>query len=151
MHKIYTSPDRLTVFHFKNILESYHIDCVIKNEFLAGAAGELPPNECWPELWVKHANEYSKALEILEKNRVGNTATPLTWTCTIKIVTCMHPVPESIKVLIKRFLKLFNFLHVIIVKVSFTNPDCNGFWGEHIGSPLQIPNSVGVDISVNPC
>jgi len=82
MQKIYTSPDRLTVFHFKNILESYHIDCVIKNEFLAGAAGELPPNECWPELWVKHANEYSKALEILEKNRDGNTATPPTWTCT---------------------------------------------------------------------
>jgi hypothetical protein len=28
--------------------------------------------------------------------------------------------------------------------------DYNGFWGEHIGSPLQAPNFVGVDLCVNP-
>ena len=81
MKKIYTSPDRLMVFHFKNILESYHIDCLIKNEFLAGAAGELPFNECWPELWIKNEKKYDKALKIMEKNRMMKTTTQNAWIC----------------------------------------------------------------------
>jgi len=30
------------------------------------------------------------------------------------------------------------------------NPDCNGFWGEHLCSPLQAPKIVGVDHRCNP-
>ncbi|KHD11952.1 hypothetical protein PN36_08290 [Candidatus Thiomargarita nelsonii] len=82
MKKIYTSPNRLMVFHIKNILESYHIDCLIKNEFLAGAAGELPPNECWPEIWINDEHKYDKALEILEKNILTDEVTLPTWICT---------------------------------------------------------------------
>ncbi len=82
MKKIYTSPERLIIFHFKNVLESYHIDCVVKNEYLAGAAGEIPPNECWPELWVKNDDKYDKALKILDKNRFSTPSTAPDWTCT---------------------------------------------------------------------
>jgi hypothetical protein len=82
MKKIYTSPDRLMVFHLKNILESYNIDCIIKNDFLAGAAGELPPHECWPEIWLKDDKKYEKALQILEKNYFADDVTPPSWTCT---------------------------------------------------------------------
>ncbi len=82
MKKIYTSPNRLMVFHIKNILESYHIDCLIKNEFLAGAAGELPPNECWPEIWLNDEQKYDKALEILEKTLLTDEVTLPTWSCT---------------------------------------------------------------------
>jgi len=80
MKKVYTSPDRLMVFHFKNVLESYNINCIIKNEFLAGAAGELPPHECWPELWIKNDKKYDRALSVLKKNWVVNEIS--TWTCT---------------------------------------------------------------------
>jgi hypothetical protein len=79
MKKIYTSPDRMMVFHFKNILESYHIDCIVKNEYLAGAAGELPPNECWPELWIDD-DKYDQAVSILEQTETFQTLP--TWTCT---------------------------------------------------------------------
>lgn len=82
MKKIYTSPDRLMVFHFKNILESYNIDCFVKNELLAGAAGELPPNECWPELWLKYDNKYDKAIEILSNHWETEPVTSPNWTCT---------------------------------------------------------------------
>jgi len=82
MKKIYTAPDRLMVFHSKNVLESYNINCIIKNEFLMGAAGELPPNECWPELWIEDAKNYDRALKILEKH--GNISEIISppWTCT---------------------------------------------------------------------
>ena len=82
MKKIYTSPDRLMVFHFKNVLESDNISCVVKNEFLAGAAGELPPNECWPELWIENDKKYANALEILEKDSIIALVPKPAWTCT---------------------------------------------------------------------
>jgi hypothetical protein len=82
MKKIYTSPDRIMVFHFKNVLLSYNIDCIVKNEFLAGAAGELPPNECWPELWIQDDKKYDNALEILEKFWLAEPLTLPSWTCS---------------------------------------------------------------------
>ncbi len=82
MKKIYTSPDRIVVFHLKNILESYNIDCIVKNEFLAGAAGELPPHECWPELWVRENDQYDNAIKILEKVWNSDNITQPSWTCT---------------------------------------------------------------------
>lgn len=82
MKKIYTSQDPLIVSHFRNILESYNIGCVIKNEFLNGAAGELPPTECWPELWVSDTTQYDEALEILEKIWVAENVKPPSWACS---------------------------------------------------------------------
>ena len=37
---------------FKNELEAQGIECVLRGEHLLGGVGELPPIECWPELWV---------------------------------------------------------------------------------------------------
>ena len=52
MKKIYSSQNQMMVGYLKGILKDYGIACLIKNEHLSGAAGELPPIECWPELWV---------------------------------------------------------------------------------------------------
>ena len=81
-HTGHTAQDRLLVFHVKNLLESYNIHCIVKNEFLMGAAGELPPHECWPELWIEDNKKYDKALEILEKNWIVEEMTQPNWTCT---------------------------------------------------------------------
>ena len=81
MQKIYTSPDRLMVFHCKNILESHNIACFIKNEYLAGAAGEIPSHECWPELWVENIKKYDNAMQILQDNYRENNSL-LDWKCT---------------------------------------------------------------------
>jgi len=82
MQKIYTSPDRIMVFHCKNLLESHNIECVVKNEFLAGAAGEIPPNECWPELWVKNVQQYKDAMQILNSNCLITDKKLPIWKCT---------------------------------------------------------------------
>jgi len=52
MKRVYSSHDPILSGQLKILLESNHIPCLLRNEFLAGAAGELPPTECWPELWV---------------------------------------------------------------------------------------------------
>ncbi len=53
MAVVYSSPNFLLVAHFRALLDSRGIPSRIRNEFLAGAAGELPPLDCWPELFVE--------------------------------------------------------------------------------------------------
>jgi hypothetical protein len=67
MKKIYSSPHLYVVHHLKDVLESNGIDCIIQNENLAAAAGELPPSECWAELWVLDDAKYQTAREILTR------------------------------------------------------------------------------------
>jgi hypothetical protein len=74
---IYSAPNLLLVRHFKNLLESHGIDCIIKNENLSGAAGELPPTECWPELWLTDDQYYREARQLLDTDEKDQ---PL-WTC----------------------------------------------------------------------
>lgn len=58
----------------KGLLEEAGIPCLIKNEYLAIALGDLPPAECYQELWVLDAADFSQAQAVLESWR---TATPL--------------------------------------------------------------------------
>jgi Putative prokaryotic signal transducing protein len=65
---VYSSPTLLMVAHYRALLESHGIPGRIRNEFLAGAAGELPPTDCWPELrvaarWAPEARELISAAE----------------------------------------------------------------------------------------
>ena len=58
----------------KGILEQAGIPCLIKNEYLSAALGKLPPTECYQELWLLDARDYSRAQEIWASWR---TVTPL--------------------------------------------------------------------------
>ena len=71
MKKLYTTQNPLTISHLKNILESGGIQCVVKNLYLSAAVGELPPIECWPELWVIDDARYAEAREVVEKSRLS--------------------------------------------------------------------------------
>lgn len=75
---LYSAPSLLLVRHFQNLLQSYGIDCVIKNENLSGAAGDLPPTECWPELWITDDKYYQEASRLLD----GDEENQLSWTCS---------------------------------------------------------------------
>jgi len=79
MKKVYTAQDRLIVNHLKNILELHNIPCVIKNEYLAGAAGELPLTECWPELWITEDQHAEQARELVATLDHQNQPR---WTCS---------------------------------------------------------------------
>jgi len=51
--------------HVKSVLEEENIGCLIKNQSLSGAIGELPPIECWPEVWVMDDGDYKRAMELI--------------------------------------------------------------------------------------
>ena len=84
MKSIYSSPHLFMVNHFKNIVESYGIDCFVKNIYLSGGAGELPPTEVWPRLFVLNELDYERALQIVneEMKSMDETNSGDDWICS---------------------------------------------------------------------
>src|SRR5688572_3768697 len=67
MKRLHSAKDPLMIGHLKNVLASVGIKCVAKNVDLISAAGELPPVECWPELWVIDDAKFRRAESVLKK------------------------------------------------------------------------------------
>lgn len=76
---VYSAPNLLLVAHHRALLESLGIPSFIRNEFLAGAAGELPPLDCWPELCVESRWEEPARRAIAAAARGADGAPD--WTC----------------------------------------------------------------------
>ncbi len=80
MKTVYSAPHIALVSLMKNVLEGQGIECWIRNEFLAGAAGQLPPIECWPELCV--GDDVAAEAEAIVENALSCDPEPLkSWKC----------------------------------------------------------------------
>ena len=66
MIKLYSSYDPMLIGHLRNALEEQGIHCVLRNEYLLGGAGDLPPTEIWPELWLTDERDLEPARRLLE-------------------------------------------------------------------------------------
>lgn len=80
MKMVYTHENRFFVNNAKNIIEGCGIQSLLKNEYAAGAAGDLAPMDAWLELWVIDDRDHTRALTIIE-NAFNHHSTD-TWTCT---------------------------------------------------------------------
>lgn len=80
MKMVYTHENRFFVSNAKNILEAKDIPVLLKNEYAAGAAGDLSPFDTWMELWVYHDEDYEKAIQLIET--AFNKNTEPDWVCT---------------------------------------------------------------------
>lgn len=67
MKKLMSVPNLSTCDVLKSLLESYGIQCFIKNESMSRLAGALPYQEVMPELWVIDDEQFEKALGILSE------------------------------------------------------------------------------------
>jgi len=70
------------ISHLRNVLVTFRIRCFIKNVDLISAAGELPPIECWPELWVVDDDRFAKARAIIRKTLAPLESVKKPWLCT---------------------------------------------------------------------
>ena len=80
MKKVYAAPDLLTTGHVHNLLQQAGISTQIHNYFLSGALGDLPINECWPEIWVADTDEI-RALSILAEIEAQEKNPKPQWVC----------------------------------------------------------------------
>ncbi len=69
------------VGHLKNVLSTFGIQCVSRNLDLSSAAGELPPIDCWPELWVVDDAKLATAKSILKKTLAPLASVKKPWRC----------------------------------------------------------------------
>ncbi len=81
MKRVYSSHDFVIVGFLKDILETHNIRCFIKNEHLTGAVGELPPIECWPELWLAEDSDFPMAQGLIDSALVSSKSRNASWLC----------------------------------------------------------------------
>jgi hypothetical protein len=81
MKMLYSGQNSLIVNHLRNLLESQGIACRVKNEFLAGGAGEIPVIDTWPELWVEDDNDYERAGEMVRTHLRDEPSHLPDWDC----------------------------------------------------------------------
>lgn len=104
MKRVYTAADPLIVGHLETVLADRGIDCLVRNRYLAGGTGELPPNEVWPELCVPEADEALARSLIAEV--LGEMTDPgPDWTCPgcgerlegqfVVCWNCGEPAPQA--------------------------------------------------------
>lgn len=63
---VYTHPSIIVVTQLRGVLETAGIECFLRNEYAAGAIGELAPIDTWPELWVRKDHQYEHARSLVE-------------------------------------------------------------------------------------
>ena len=83
MQRVLVHANLILVGHLRAVLEARGIACHVRNEHLAGAIGELPAHECWPELWVLDDAHVARALDLLDGLLASHDAPPAgePWTC----------------------------------------------------------------------
>jgi hypothetical protein len=81
MKRIHSAKDPLMIGHLKNVMATFGIKCVARKLDLISAAGELPPIECWPELWVVDDEKVTKAKRILKKTLAPLASVKKSWVC----------------------------------------------------------------------
>ncbi len=70
-----------TIGQFKGMLEESGIACVVRNELLVTAIGEIPVSECYPELWVVNDNDYASAQASIDEWKKMESDAHHSWPC----------------------------------------------------------------------
>lgn len=78
MKRVFRAASLLQVAHARNVLTAAGIESELRNQYLAGALGELPLLETWPELMVEDPFEPA-ALRALATAATAPTGP--SWTC----------------------------------------------------------------------
>lgn len=81
MKRIFSEPTPLFIHQIKDLLEEKGITAIIKNEFLSGGVGELPPIEVWPELWIINKEDKEPAKKIVNEFIQSTKSNPQEWIC----------------------------------------------------------------------
>jgi putative signal transducing protein len=80
--RVFTAQNIALVAPVKDLLEANGIPCVLRNDFLSAGRGELPPIECWPEVWVVNDSDAQRAQQLVVEATQPAEARAEPWRCT---------------------------------------------------------------------
>jgi hypothetical protein len=81
MKRLLRAPNVVTGQHWINLLEAAGIGCELHNRYLQGALGEIPADQCGPELWIADERDAQLALRLLDAAIRGPAAGTPPWHC----------------------------------------------------------------------
>ena len=67
--------------HCANLLECAGIRTEVRNCYLAGALGEIPPFEAWPQIWIPAVQDADAALACLRESSQALSPGLPPWRC----------------------------------------------------------------------
>jgi hypothetical protein len=65
MLKLTQAPNLFLATLWADVLTADCIDATVQRQYLSGACGELPPDQCLPEIWIKDARQEARARDVL--------------------------------------------------------------------------------------
>ena len=74
MMKLMRAPNVLIGQHWINVLSAAGISCELHNRYLNGALGEIPAEQCAPELWLVDERDEMLARKLIEAASNGPAA-----------------------------------------------------------------------------
>ncbi len=80
LERVHVLSDPLIAGHIEAALQSRGIHCFVRNRHLMGGAGDIPPLEAWPEIWVD-AEDTAIAQTLIKEILSPESPIPASWTC----------------------------------------------------------------------
>ena len=81
MIRLTRAPDLLLGQHWANLLQQAGIACHLTGRYLQGGAGEIPVDQCGPDLWLESEDDKAAALRIIEGQVDDTWRTRPHWFC----------------------------------------------------------------------
>lgn len=81
MIRLTRAPDLLMAQHWANLLQQAGIPCRLSGIYLQGGAGELPVDQCGPDVWLENASDQEAALRIIDGREALGVAPQHAWQC----------------------------------------------------------------------
>ena len=81
MEPVFTSANPALAGLVLSVLESAGIPCLLRNQYQTGAMGELPVNECWPQVWVVDEADLQRAARLIRETLPRDGADGAPWAC----------------------------------------------------------------------
>lgn len=67
MRRLRQAPNIALATLWVDLLHEAGIATSVQRQFLSGVAGELPPDQCLPEIWVTHDEQHGQAKALLDE------------------------------------------------------------------------------------
>ncbi len=67
--KLMRAPNLITGQHWVNVLATAGIACELHNRYLNGALGDIPADQCAPELWLVDERDETMARRLIDAAR----------------------------------------------------------------------------------
>ena len=67
MKRLYRAAHLIEATHLKTMLEAMGIESFLRNENLIRVGGEVPFDQCYPEVWIREEEDEPLALRVLDE------------------------------------------------------------------------------------